>query len=163
MIPPRPWLAEPGTDFSLGLWVHLQLPSLSSACWVDLFHGASGTLIAFQTFLLPCAFLDWWPICYLPQSMLGLTSFTLVLQLMFEEAIRAATTACAESFVCISPIKCHNPYGTMCFQFTNEEVEAQKNDRNQVIHNRALWYFLKWIENLCPYRNLSTDVYSRFI
>lgn len=83
------------------------------------------------------------PICHLPQSMLGLTSFTLVLSLMFEEVISTATTACAESFVCVSPIKHHNPYGTMCLQFTNEEVEAQKNDRNQVIQNRALRYFLK--------------------
>ena len=30
-------------------------------------------------------------------------------------------------------------------------------------NNLACWYLFKWIENLCPHKNLHTDVYSSFI
>ena len=29
--------------------------------------------------------------------------------------------------------------------------------------NHAPWYLPKWVENLCPHKNLHTDVYSSFI
>ena len=30
-------------------------------------------------------------------------------------------------------------------------------------NNHAPWYLPKWVENLCPHKNLHRDVYSRFI